>query len=451
VHPTTNEPYIAYPDGAANAFVVKKYNGTAWVQVGTNQGFASYLACPVIRFNPTTSEPYIAYPDGASNAFAVKKFDGTNWIQIGSNQGFASGESGIALAFNPASNEPYITYPDGAVNAFVVKRFTAGSWTQVGTNQGFASNATAANIAFNAANEPYIAFPDAASNAFVVKKFTSGAWLQVGTNLGFASSDSWISIAFNKVANEPYVAYPDGAADAFAVKKFTNNSWAQVGTSQGFASSPASISIAFNPINNELLIAYNDGAANSFVVKKDASTITLPVTFVSFNANCSNSGVELKWATSSEINSDHFVVEYSADGSSFTGIATIAGKGNSSRINNYSYVDKIKSSKAFYRIKQVDADGKANYTPTVIATCYDLSNPSVNVYPNPTAGKVVIKGLNKEAVVSVINAAGTTVSIKKITAADAPAIDISNQPTGVYTIRIETESKVWTRNIVVTK
>ena len=272
-NPATAEAYIAYPDGAANAFVVQKFNGTNWIQVGANLGFASSGSVPSLAFHPTTNEAYIAYRDGAANAFVVQKYNGTNWTQVGANLGFASNGAVPSLAFNPTTNEAYAAYPDGAANAFVVQKFNGTNWTQVGANLGFASNPTAPSLAFNAStNEAYLAYPDGAANAFVVQKFNGTNWTQVGANLGFASSGVAPSLAFNPTTNEAYVAYPDGAANAFAVQKFNGTNWTQVGANLGFASGGFSVitapSLAFNPITNEANVAYPDGGANVFVVQK---------------------------------------------------------------------------------------------------------------------------------------------------------------------------------------
>ncbi|NQY09772.1 MAG: T9SS type A sorting domain-containing protein [Flavobacteriales bacterium] len=45
-----------------------------WTPVGLNLGNSSTYAGPSLVFNPSTNEPYIAYPDGGANAFVIQKF-----------------------------------------------------------------------------------------------------------------------------------------------------------------------------------------------------------------------------------------------------------------------------------------------------------------------------------------------------------------------------------------
>jgi G8 domain len=86
---------------------------------------------------------------------------------------------------------------------------------------------------------------------------------------------------------------------------------------------------------------------------------TLPVRFISFNVARQNNNILVEWATAEESNSSYYEIERSENGINWTGIGIIKAAGNSSAINKYSFIDKnIISKIVYYRIKQVDADGK---------------------------------------------------------------------------------------------
>jgi hypothetical protein len=90
---------------------------------------------------------------------------------------------------------------------------------------------------------------------------------------------------------------------------------------------------------------------------------TLPVTFVNFYVAKENENIKITWSTANENRNNHFEIERSVDGINWSSIAIIAGNGNSNSISKYSYVDKkINSASIYYRIKQVDEDGRAMYT-----------------------------------------------------------------------------------------
>lgn len=90
----------------------------------------------------------------------------------------------------------------------------------------------------------------------------------------------------------------------------------------------------------------------------------LPVVLSYFEVELKASGTLLIWETSLEINNDRFEIERSTDGSSWEVIATILGNGTVTKPSHYQYADNYNSgSTTFYRLKQVDFDGKFEYSP----------------------------------------------------------------------------------------
>jgi hypothetical protein len=89
----------------------------------------------------------------------------------------------------------------------------------------------------------------------------------------------------------------------------------------------------------------------------------LPVKFISFTLSRNNIGIMIQWSTSEEMNSGHFEVERSTDGTSWNTIANINASGNSSSVKEYSFIDKNNTNKiSYYRIKQIDINGTFVYT-----------------------------------------------------------------------------------------
>jgi hypothetical protein len=92
----------------------------------------------------------------------------------------------------------------------------------------------------------------------------------------------------------------------------------------------------------------------------------LPVTWLYFTGNKKNDkDALLKWATGSEINTKNFVLERSFNGNTFTATGMVNAAGNSSITTNYSFTDsnalKLPTNVLYYRLKQVDRDGRASY------------------------------------------------------------------------------------------
>jgi hypothetical protein len=113
------------------------------------------------------------------------------------------------------------------------------------------------------------------------------------------------------------------------------------------------------------------------------SAIALPVTFTSFSGAQQGSDVLLKWATAQEINSESFKVERSQTGSDWLQIGSVAARGTTSEKTDYSYKDiNPPTTTLFYRLKQVDIDGRFKYSSVVRITNKGIKQ-EMTTYPNP--------------------------------------------------------------------
>jgi hypothetical protein len=95
--------------------------------------------------------------------------------------------------------------------------------------------------------------------------------------------------------------------------------------------------------------------------------------------------VILNWRTETENNNFGFEIEKSISGSDFFKIGFVAGKGNSAQTEHYSFIDKNPGSGAlFYRLKQIDRNGRFEYSSIVRI---EMATPSTlelkQNYPNP--------------------------------------------------------------------
>ncbi len=114
----------------------------------------------------------------------------------------------------------------------------------------------------------------------------------------------------------------------------------------------------------------------------------LPVTLLNFRGEQSGSINKLIWSTATETNNKGFELERSADGrnfSSVTFVATKAENGNSTSTINYSYNDaRPNAGDNYYRLKQIDRDGKFSYSNVVLLSRKVADITLSSVYPNPT-------------------------------------------------------------------
>jgi hypothetical protein len=161
-----------------------------------------------------------------------------------------------------------------------------------------------------------------------------------------------------------------------------------------------------------------------------------PVKLTSFTATTNCSTTTLLWQTAQEQNSKGFAIEQSTDGVNFNAIGFVASKGNGSTMQNYNYTTSaLSNSKVYFRLKQIDKDGRFEYS-SVVSTIIKCAASVVNVYPNPVKDVLYLQGLgtNTSNNIYIINAQGAT--IKKYTNTSLQNFNISTLAIGFYMINI---------------
>lgn len=115
----------------------------------------------------------------------------------------------------------------------------------------------------------------------------------------------------------------------------------------------------------------------------------LPVELTSFVAERLGAVARLRWATASEKNNACFAVESSADGRAFVRVGQLAGQGTCSQAHTYEWTDahlaNYSAVVVYYRLKQVDTNGAATYSPIRTVAREQESDLQLQAYPNPTA------------------------------------------------------------------
>lgn len=188
-----------------------------------------------------------------------------------------------------------------------------------------------------------------------------------------------------------------------------------------------------------------------------SSTIGLPVKMLSFTAQLiATNSVDLKWSTATEINASHFVVERSTDGKNFTEVGVVFAAGNSTSVQNYGYNDQISNSNkvVYYRLRQVDADGKMDYSSTrIIRNGKETTDISILTFPNPVTNELRItipsNWQGKKVNYEVVNVSGQYA--KRIAAANSTqteTLNVSSLAPGVYMVKVTCDGQMAQQKIV---
>jgi len=173
------------------------------------------------------------------------------------------------------------------------------------------------------------------------------------------------------------------------------------------------------------------------------ASIPLPLDFLSFAAKLVNGQTQLEWITTREVNTDYFAVERSTDGRAFNPIAIVAAlnPANGSSDNTYQANDSLPLPGInYYRIKEVDQDGQATYSPIVSVKI--SAGLSCMVYPNPATDQVFISinsNAAAQAVIALYGVSGQLIAGKAIDLAPGRnqfELNIADKPKGIYIIKV---------------
>ena len=177
--------------------------------------------------------------------------------------------------------------------------------------------------------------------------------------------------------------------------------------------------------------------------------IALPVTLSAFTAQKVNNTAKLVWATEQEINSGYFLVEKSMDGTNFSTIATVTAAGNSSSRREYGAFDNAPANGInYYRLKQVDKDGRATYS--AVKSLLFSATYTVQIAPNPTRDfvHVYINKANTQAItIHLLDGAGKLLKTVK-SAQNHEIINTAGFSSGLYFIKIIDGSSITTQKVL---
>ena len=172
----------------------------------------------------------------------------------------------------------------------------------------------------------------------------------------------------------------------------------------------------------------------------------LPIELLSFDGNTSDQSIILNWHTASEQNNKGFYIEKTIDNVRWDTIGYLEGKGNSNVTNNYFYEDTNPSfGLNYYRLKQVDFDGRFKYSKIISVNNNPITN-KLHLFPNPTNGIIQISGLNEDIHFEIFNLNGSKI-LEGVTSNNQ--INLSDLPESTYLINLNFQNQTFTKNLII--
>ncbi|HEX4958092.1 MAG TPA: T9SS type A sorting domain-containing protein [Lacibacter sp.] len=170
---------------------------------------------------------------------------------------------------------------------------------------------------------------------------------------------------------------------------------------------------------------------------------SLPVKLKNFNASRRTGRVALTWETAEELNNKGFEIQRRIGNDKYETIAFIDSKapGGNGSDYTYSYDDMgdPKDGVTYYRLRQVDLDGNANFSD-IRSIRSNSKSLTVSVYPNPSRGIVNVAIPEGVGVVDVVLEDFTGKQVQRWNSMNVRNLQLNNLKPGIYMLRINARS-----------
>lgn len=127
---------------------------------------------------------------------------------------------------------------------------------------------------------------------------------------------------------------------------------------------------------------------------------------------------------------------------------------NGSKLGNYSGSFLYPLTEGTYTVEVADSFGckvlsdAFEYVEDTVNTSVTDIDLLINVYPNPTKGKIVVEVLDEVAKIQIMDLNGKVLTLPSDIRSEGRIIDLSQLESGLYIVRIESKGKTYLRKIV---
>ncbi|MGB0931149.1 MAG: T9SS type A sorting domain-containing protein [Chitinophagales bacterium] len=181
----------------------------------------------------------------------------------------------------------------------------------------------------------------------------------------------------------------------------------------------------------------------------------LPVELLAFEGEVQKEGNLLQWTTASELNNQHFMLNYSTDGQNFLPLQKMAGNGTTSAANRYDFMHRnAAQGTTYYRLSQTDFDGTTKDLGTIsLKRGETTAISSIEVYPTATSHQLNISysfaGQANTTILKVYDMTGRVVKSQDLGDNSLQfQLNVADLNPGTYLLQIESGAEVLSSRFV---
>ncbi|MDZ7880762.1 MAG: T9SS type A sorting domain-containing protein [Saprospiraceae bacterium] len=182
----------------------------------------------------------------------------------------------------------------------------------------------------------------------------------------------------------------------------------------------------------------------------------LPIELLYFSGQNTEGGKNyLTWQTANESKNAGFDIEASQDGVRFEKIGFVKGNGTTNDAKKYNFTDeKIASGLTYYRLKQVDIDGRFEYSKIISVLRKSDKFNAISVSPNPANDVLNILVETKtddDLEINLLDIFGKTIKHQKMATQQGlnnKSLDLQDLPNGIYFLQLQQGSERIVRKVI---
>jgi citrate lyase gamma subunit len=205
----------------------------------------------------------------------------------------------------------------------------------------------------------------------------------------------------------------------------------------------------YSAVYNSMLktwgIAGYTGGFSPFIVASPGAVLSTEL--LNIKAKAANNTNIVAWETASEINNKGFEVERQNANGTWASLGFVQGIGKAA---TYTFTDKGPLSISYYRLRQIDFDGKETLSK-IVSVSQDTKG-RISISPNPTSDKVNIQlnqndVSNQPTTVILSDMTGRQV-LTQTTTSGAFQLDLSSLAKGMYVVTLQSNNAIYQEKII---